>query len=293
MGPKRLILGLPKGSLQDMTFDIMEKAGFRLHLNPRSYQPLADDPELEVVLVRPQEIPRYVESGILDCGITGQDWVLENKAKVTEVQQLRYSKVSFRPVRWVLAVPESSRFRSSKDLKGASISTELVNVTRGYFRKKKIKVKEVEFSWGATEVKPPKFCDAIVEATETGSSLRANNLRIIDVVLESVSVLIANKQVYQKGFKFQKIQQIALLLEAVMNAKSKVVLKMNINDKKLSELLLLLPSLRGPTISKLSQPGWVAVESVVDQGKIRDLLPRLRKVGAQGILEFPLLKVLF
>lgn len=287
----RLKIGLPKGSLQEATFKIFRKAGYQIALSGRSYFPSLDDPELEAVLVRAQEIPRYVEEGILDAGLTGRDWVLEQGAKVVEVTELKYAKGGLQPIRWVLAVPESSKIRSSRDLVGKKIATELVNYTRNYFRKKKIKVK-VEFSWGATEVKPPFLADAIVELTETGDSLRANKLKIIETLLESRTLLIANKDSWKVSWKRKKLENISCLLEGALLAEEKVGLKMNVSRKKLKKVLSTLPALHTPTVSDLSDTNWVAIEVVADEKILRDLIPKLREAGATGIVEYPLNKVI-
>ncbi len=287
----KLKIGLPKGSLQEATFKIFRKAGYQITLSGRSYFPSLDDPELEAVLVRAQEIPRYVEEGVLDAGLTGRDWVLEQGAKVVEVTELKYAKGGLQPIRWVLAVPESSKVRSSRDLAGKKIATELVNYTRNYFRKKKIKVK-VEFSWGATEVKPPFLADAIVELTETGDSLRANKLKIIETLLESRTLLIANKDSWKVPWKRKKMENLSCLLEGALLAEEKVGLKMNVSRKKLKKVLSTLPALHTPTVSDLSDTYWVAIEVVADEKILRDLIPKLREAGATGIVEYPLNKVI-
>jgi ATP phosphoribosyltransferase len=287
-----LMLGLPKGSLQDATIEKMGKAGFNISVSSRSYLPYVDDPELVVRMIRAQEISRYVEHGYLDCGITGHDWIVENGSKVHEVGEFLFSKVSRQPTRWVLAVPEDSRIKSVKDLKGKRIATEVVNLTKKYLKKNKVKA-EVEFSWGATEVKAHELVDAIVEVTETGSSLRANKLRIVDTLLVSTPRLIANIDVWKNPWKRRKIEILALLLKGALDAEAKVGLKMNIAEKNLDNLLRTLPALRNPTISGLSQKGWVAVETIIDEHIVRELIPALKSAGAEGIIEYPLNKVVY
>src|SRR5258707_7814198 len=287
-----LRFGLPKGSLQDATIEKMGKAGFHISVSSRSYIPYVDDEELEIRMIRAQEISRYVEHGYLDCGITGYDWIQENSSKVHEVGEFQFSKVSSQPTRWVLAVPENSRIKSVKDLKGKRIATEVVNLTKKYLRKNKVKA-EVEFSWGATEVKAHELVDAIVEITETGSSLRANKLRIVDTLLVSTPRLIANHTSWKDPWKRQKIEKIALLLKGALEAEAKVGLKMNIEEKNLAHLLKSLPALRRPTISHLSQPGWVAVETIIDEHVVREFIPALKAAGAEGIIEYPLNKVVY
>ncbi|UCD84175.1 MAG: ATP phosphoribosyltransferase [Deltaproteobacteria bacterium] len=288
----KLKIGIPKGSLQEATFRIFRKAGYQIGLNDRSYFPYIDDPELEGMLIRAQEIPRYVEEGILDAGLTGRDWIMEQGAKVVEVAELKYAKGGLRPVRWVLAVPENSKIRSSRDLEGKKIATELVNYTRDYFRKKKIRVK-VEFSWGATEVKPPFLADAIVELTETGDSLRANKLKVIETLLESTTLFIANKKSWKVPGKRKKIEDLSCLFAGALLAEEKVGLKMNVSRKNLKKALSVLPALHTPTISNLTDTNWVAVEVVADEKIIRDLIPRLKEAGATGIVEYPLNKVIY
>ncbi len=291
-GKTKLIIGLPKGSLQEATFRIFRKAGYQISLSSRSYIPSLDDPELEGMLIRAQEIPRYVEEGVLDAGLTGRDWVLEQGAKVVEVAELIYAKGGLRPVRWVLAVPENSNIKSSQDLEGKRIATELVNYTRKYFKKKKVKVK-VEFSWGATEVKPPFLADAIVELTETGDSLRANKLKVIETLLESKTLFIANKDSWNVPWKRKKIENLSCLFEGALLAEEKVGLKMNVNRKNLKKMLSVLPALHTPTISNLTDTDWVAVEVVADEKILRDLIPKLKEAGATGIVEYPLNKVIY
>ena len=287
-----LRFGLPKGSLQDATIEKMAKAGYNIQVSSRSYLPYVDDEEMEIRLIRAQEVSRYVEHGYLDCGITGIDWIQENGSDVHEVGEFVFSKVSRQPARWVLAVPESSLIKSPKDLAGKRIATEVVRLTRKYLRKHGVKA-EVEFSWGATEVKAPELVDAIVEITETGSSLRANNLRIVDTLLVSTPRLIANHAAWKNQWKRQKIETLALLLRGALEAEAKVGLKMNIAQKDLAKLLASLPALRNPTISSLSQSGWVAVETIIDEHIVRELLPRLKAAGAEGIIEYPLNKVVY
>jgi ATP phosphoribosyltransferase len=254
--------------------------------------PYVDDEELEIRLIRAQEISRYVEHGYLDCGITGHDWIVENNSNVHEVGEFLFSKATRQPARWVLAVPEKSRIKSVKDLKGKRIATEVVNVTKKYLRKHGVKA-EVEFSWGATEIKAHELVDAIVELTETGSSLRANNLRIVDTLLTSTPRLIANHDAWKNKWKRQKIETMALLLKGALEAEAKVGLKMNIAEKNLAKLLQTLPALRNPTVSRLSLPGWVAVETIIDEHIVREMIPRLKSAGAEGIIEYPLNKVVY
>ncbi|SPE60522.1 ATP phosphoribosyltransferase [Verrucomicrobia bacterium] len=287
-----LRFGLPKGSLQDATIEKMAKAGFNISVSSRSYLPYVDDKELQIRLIRAQEISRYVEHGYLDCGITGYDWIMENGSKVHEVGEFLFSKVTRQPARWVLAVPEDSPIKSVKDLRGKRIATEVVHLTRQYLRKHKVKA-EVEFSWGATEVKAHELVDAIVEITETGSSLRANKLRIVDTLLVSTPRLIANREAWKDAWKRQKIETLSLLLKGALEAEAKVGLKMNIAQKNLANLLRSLPALRNPTISSLSQEGWVAVETIIDEHIVRELIPALKAAGAEGIIEYPLNKVVY
>jgi len=287
-----LRLGLPKGSLQDATIEKMAKAGYNISISSRSYIPYVDDEELSVRLIRAQEISRYVEHGYLDCGITGHDWIQENGSKVHEVGEFLFSKATRQPARWVLAVPEDSSIKSVKDLKGKRIATEVVNLTKRYLRQHKVKA-EVEFSWGATEVKAHELVDAIVEITETGSSLRANKLRIVDTLLYSTPRLIANHASWKDGWKRKKIETLALLLKGALEAEMKVGLKMNIEHKNLASLLQKLPALRNPTVSSLSQAGWVAVETIIDEHIVREMIPALKAAGAEGIIEYPLNKVVY
>jgi ATP phosphoribosyltransferase len=292
MSGKKLRFGLPKGSLQEATIEKMAKAGFNIQISSRSYIPYVDDEELEIRLIRAQEISRYVEHGYLDCGITGHDWIVENGSRVHEVGEFLFSKVSRRPARWVLCVPEKSPVKSVRDLQGKRIATEVVNVTRRYLKQHGVRA-EVEFSWGATEVKAHELVDAIVEVTETGSSLRANQLRIVDELLSSTPRLIANRDSWKDAWKRQKIETLALLLKGALEAEAKVGLKMNIAEKHLARLLKSLPALRNPTISHLSQKGWVAVETIIDEHIVRELIPRLKAAGAEGIIEYPLNKVVY
>jgi ATP phosphoribosyltransferase len=287
-----LRFGLPKGSLQDATLEKMAKAGFNISVSSRSYIPYVDDPELEIRLIRAQEISRYVEHGYLDCGITGHDWVQENGSKVHEVGEFLFSKATRQPARWVLAVPEHSSIKSVKDLQGKRIATEVVNLTKQYLRKHKVKA-EVEFSWGATEVKAHELVDAIVEITETGSSLRANKLRIVDTLLVSTPRLIVNHSSWKNAWKRKKIETMSMLLKGALEAEAKVGLKMNIARKNLDSLLQNLPALRNPTISTLSMEGWVAVETIIDEHVVRELIPALKAAGAEGIIEYPLNKVVY
>ncbi len=289
---KKLKFGLPKGSLQEATLQKMAKAGFNIQVSSRSYIPHVDDEELEIRLIRAQEISRYVEHGYLDCGITGHDWIVENGSKVREVGEFIFSKVTRQPARWVLCVPEHSPVKSVKDLAGKRIATEVVNLTRKYLRQHGVHA-EVEFSWGATEVKAHELVDAIVEVTETGSSLRANKLRIVDTLLASTPRLIANHAAWKDTWKRRKIETLALLLRGALEAEAKVGLKMNIKEKQLPKLLQSLPALRNPTISNLSQKGWVAVETIIDEHIVRELIPRLKAAGAEGIIEYPLNKVVY
>ncbi len=291
MAKNKLKLGIPKGSLQESTIAIFKKAGFNISVSERSYFPNIDDSEIECILIRAQEMSRYVENGVLDLGLTGKDWILENKSDVKKVVDLVYAKRGLNKVKWVLAVPNNSNIKSVKDLKGKRIATEVVNLTKEYLKKNKVKT-DVEFSWGATEVKPPKLVDAIVEITETGASLKANNLRIIDTILESNTVLIANKNSYQDKWKKRKIEQISLLLKAVLAAEEKVGLKMNVEKKNIQSVVKLLPALKNPTISSLVGSGnWFAIETVIDEKIARKIIPKLRVAGANGIIEYSLNKI--
>ena len=289
---KKLKFGLPKGSLQDATIEKMAKAGFNISISSRSYIPTVDDDELEIRMIRAQEISRYVEHGYLDCGITGHDWVIENGSKVHEVGEFLFSKATRRPARWVLCVPENSPVKTVKDLEGKRIATEVVNITKKYLKQHGVKA-EVEFSWGATEVKAHELVDAIVEVTETGSSLRANKLRIVDELLSSTPRLIVNTDSWKDSWKRKKIETMAMLLKGALDAEAKVGLKMNIAEKNLAKLLKELPALRNPTISSLSLKGWVAVETIIDEHVVRELIPQLKAAGAEGIIEYPLNKVVY
>ncbi|HUT34283.1 MAG TPA: ATP phosphoribosyltransferase [Planctomycetota bacterium] len=286
----KLVLGLPKGSLQEATFELMGKAGFHVACGSRSYYPTVDDPELDLVLFRAQEMARYVQDGVLDAGLTGRDWVVENDADVAEVGELCYAKQRLSPVRWVLAVPEASPVERAEDLQGKLIATELVNTTRKYLASKGVEAK-VEFSWGATEAKAG-LVDAIVELTETGSSLRAHKLRIVDTVMQSVTVLIANKRAWQDPWKRAKIESIQLLVQGAIRAREKVCLKLNVAEPSLRAVCAILPALRRPTISKLSEEGWYALETIVDESVVRRLIPELKRAGAEGIIELPLNKII-
>ncbi len=288
---KKLKLGLPKGSLQEATLRMFLKAGFKISVGARSYFPSIDDPEIEPVLLRAQEMPRYVQTD-LDCGITGEDWIQENNARVIRVKELVYAKQSLSPVRWVIAVPEGSSIKKLGDLKGKQIATELVNVTRKFLKRNKIKA-DVEFSWGATEAKVAQgLVEAIVELTETGASLKANKLKILATVCESTTKLIANPKSYKDKWKKQKISEIAMLLEGAIIAEGKVGLKMNVNAKDLNSVLAALPALRRPTISHLSNSKWVAVETIVEELVVRRIIPKLKRAGAEGIVEYPLNKII-
>jgi len=285
-----LKLGIPKGSLETATLDLFRRAGFNITTSSRSYFPAIDDSEIECMLIRAQEMARYVEDGVLDAGLTGRDWVLENDASVVTVADLIYAKQSFGKVRWVLAVPESSPVRSVKDLQGKIIATELVGATRRYLAANGVQAK-VEFSWGATEVKPPVLCDAIVEVTETGSSLRANKLRIVETVMESNTQLIANSASWTDGWKRRKLEDIRMLLEGAINALGKVGLMLNVEKTHLAGVLAVLPALKKPTISHLSDEEWLAVNTILDESTVRTIIPRLKEAGAQGIVEYPLNKI--
>jgi len=286
----KLKLGIPKGSLENATIDLFRRAGFAITTSSRSYFPGIDDPEIECMLIRAQEMARYVDDGILDAGLTGRDWIEENEAQVVAVADLIYAKQSFGKVRWVLAVPESSVFQTVKDLEGKIIATELVATTKRYLASHGVKAK-VEFSWGATEVKPPVLADAIVEVTETGSSLRANKLKIIDTVLESNTQLIANRDSWDDPSKRRKLEDIKMLLEGAINALGKAGLMLNVHKKDLDGVLAVLPALKRPTISHLSDEDWLAVNTIIDESTVRDIIPRLKEAGAQGIVEYPLNKI--
>jgi len=287
----KLKLGIPKGSLENATVDLFRRAGFQITTSSRSYFPAIDDPEIECMLIRAQEMARYVEDGVLDAGLTGRDWVEENEAHVENVADLIYAKQSFGKVRWVLAVPEASPYKSVKDLQGKIIATELVAATKRYLERNGVTAK-VEFSWGATEVKPPELADAIVEVTETGSSLRANKLRIIETVLESNTQLIANVSSWQDPAKRQKLEDMKMLLQGAINALGKVGLMLNVEKINLAAVLAVLPALKRPTISTLSEDGWLAVNTILEESTVRTIIPRLKGAGAQGIVEYPLNKII-
>jgi len=287
----QLKLGLPKGSLQEATFKMFKKAGYSISVGSRSYFPSVDDKEIQIILLRAQEMSRYVEDGVLDCGMTGKDWIMENDSNVTEVLDLVYGKQGKNPVRWVLAVPNDSGIETVKDLQGKRIATEVVGLTKQYLDKNGVTA-DIEFSWGATEVKAPSLVDAIVELTETGSSLKANNLKIIDTVVESTTKLIANNESWQDPWKKKKIETIALLLKSALSAGSKVGLKMNVAEDNLKKVIEALPALKRPTISQLSEDGWVAVETVIEEHVVREIVPKLKDAGAEGIIEYPLNKVI-
>jgi ATP phosphoribosyltransferase len=292
-----LKLGLPKGSLQDATIQLFARAGFNIYVNSRSYFPSIDDPDIECMLIRAQEMPRYVCEGVLDAGLTGLDCVAEHRygrdahSCVTSLADLVYSKQSFGKVKWVLAAPEDSRFKTPQDLEGAVIATEFVQMTRAYFDRLGVKVKRVEFSWGATEVKPPLLADAIVEVTETGSSLRANRLRILDTVLESNTQLVANGNALADPWKKTKIENLALLLNAAIEAQGRVGIMLNVRKANLPKILELLPALQRPTISSLSDEEWVAVNTIIEERTVRDLIPKVKAAGGEGIVEYPLNKI--
>ena len=287
-----LKLGLPKGSLQGPTIKLFEKAGYKITLRDRSYMPVIDDPEIECLMFRAQEMARYVERGVLDVGLTGQDWILEDEADVVQVEDLVYSKNTTQTYRWVLAVPEDSDVQSVRDLEGKRIATELVQATKRYLKQHGVSA-EVEYSWGATEIKAPLLVDAIVEGTETGSSLRANRLRIVDTVTESTTQLIANRQAWADAWKREKVEVLALLLKGALEAEAKVGLKMNVPKARLEQVLSRLPSLHTPTISNQVDPDWVALEVISDKLVVRELIPKLKKSGAEGIVEYPLNKVIY
>jgi len=286
----KLKLGIPKGSLENSTIDLFRRAGYVITTSSRSYFPAIDDPETECMLIRAQEMARYVEDGILDAGLTGRDWVAETEAQVEAVADLIYSKQSFGKVRWVLAVPESSGYQSVLDLQGKVIATELVGTTKRYLAQHGVHAR-VEFSWGATEVKPPVLADAIVEVTETGSSLRANKLKIIDTVIESNTQLIANRDSWQDPWKRRKLEDMRMLLEGAINALGKVGLMLNVHQNDLAAVLDVLPALKRPTISHLSDDEWLAVNTILDESTVRDIIPRLKQAGGQGIVEYPLNKI--
>ncbi len=292
MAGKILKLGIPKGSLQESTFRLFGKAGFKIVAGSRSYVPSIDDPELEGLLIRAQEMAGYVEDGVLDAGLTGRDWMTEQEADVEVVSELRYAKAGLKAVRWVIAVPNDSSIKSVKDLKGKRIATELVGFTKRYLKERGVEA-DVEFSWGATEVKPPLLADAIVELTETGSSLRANNLRIVETILESTTLLVANKKSWKDPWKREKIENLVMLLQGAIQAEEKVGLKMNVPKKSLKSVLQKLPALHAPTISTQADEDWVAVEIIVDEKIVREIIPALKRAGASGIVEYPLNKVIY
>ncbi|HNZ60806.1 MAG TPA: ATP phosphoribosyltransferase [Methanofastidiosum sp.] len=287
-----LKIGLPKGSLEQSTLNMFKKAGYSINISSRSYKPSIDDPNIECLLIRAQEIPRYVEKGIIDIGLTGLDWVIENNADIVTVGKLIYAKQGLKPVRWVLAVSEFSKIKALEDLNGKRIATEVVNITKKYLSDKGLNA-SVEFSWGATEAKVPELVDAIVDLTETGSSLKANNLRVLDTILESTTVLISNKESWKSSWKRKKIEDLFLLLKGALAAESMVGVKMNVQKVNLDEVVSVLPALRKPTISNLSSDGWVAVETIVDEKIIRGLIPKLKNAGAEGIIEYSLNKVIY
>ena len=289
---KILKFGLPKGSLQDATVEKLAKAGWNVHVSSRSYIPTVDDDELDIRTIRAQEMSVYVERGYLDCGITGLDWIEENNSKVHEVGEFLFSKATRRPARWVLAVPEKSKIKSVKDLQGKRIATEVVGLTKRWLKKNGVRA-EVEFSWGATEVKAHELVDAIVEVTETGSSLRANNLRIVEELMSSTPRLIANKDAWKNKWKREKIETMAMLLRGALDAEALVGLKLNIKQTDLAKVLKKLPALRNPTVNELSQTGWVAVDTVIEEHVAREIIPSLKAAGAEGIIEYPLNKVVY
>ncbi len=288
---KKLKIGLPKGSLQESTLKLFKKAGYHISVSSRSYYPVFDDPQVQAMLIRAQEMAGYVEKGILDCGLTGKDWILEQNADVHEVAELIYAKEGLKPIKWVVAVPQDSQIKKLKDLNGKRISTELVNYTKRYLKQNGVKA-DVEFSWGATEVKPPYLADAIVELTETGNSLRANNLRVVDTMLISSTRFVANKKAWRDRWKRQKMENMVLLLEGALAAEEKVGLKMNVPAKCLNAVMKCLPSMNSPTISMLTKKGWYDLDVVIDERTVRDLIPDLKRAGATGIVEYQLNKVI-
>lgn len=291
MSTQTLKIALPKGSLQESTYRLFERAGWKISTSSRSYFPRMDDPELEAILIRAQEIARYVEDGVMDCGLTGRDWVMENEADVVEVCALVYAKQEARPVRWVVAVPEASDIHTIQDLQGKRIATELVGATKRFLAQHGVSA-HVEFSWGATEAKVPTLVDAIVDVTETGSSLRANNLRILTTVIESVTALVANRVAWEDPWKRRKLEQLAMLLQGALLAEGRVGLKMNVPSDHLGRVISLLPAMKGPTISTLTDETWVAVETVIDEKVVREIIPQLKAAGAQDIIEYPLNKII-
>lgn len=291
MPEKLLKLGIPAGSLQEATARLFARAGYQITFASRSYYPSIDDPEIHCTLIRAQEMARYVENGSLDCGLTGYDWIIENDAKVRELAELVFSKVSRRPVRWVLAVPNDSPIKDVKDLQGKRIATEVVNLTRNWLAKHGVTA-HVEFSWGATEVKPPKLADAIVEVTETGSSLKANNLRIVCDLLQSTTRFICNETAYADAWKKRKMEDLLLMLQGAMAAEGKVGLMMNVRRSDLDKVVSALPALQNPTVSSLSDPEWVAINTIIDESIVRHIVPQLKAAGARGIVEYPLSKII-
>ena len=291
MSTRVLRLAIPAGSLQEATLDLLKKAGYSLSIGGRSYNPTLDDPETVFTLIRAQEIPRYVEAGLMDAGLTGYDWICENEATVVEVAELLYSKVSRRPVKWVLAVPENSDIKSVKDLEGKRIATELVVITKKYLEKHGVKA-SVEFSWGATEAKPPDLADAIVEATETGTSLRANDLRIVDTILESTPRFIVNTTAWEDPWKKSKVEDLVLMLKGAMAAEGKVGLMLNVESSKIDVVMAVLPALKRPTISPLADSDWVAINTILEESVVREIIPKLKQAGAEGIVEYPLNKII-
>jgi len=288
---KILRIGLPKGSLQESTLKLFRKAGYHISVSSRSYYPSFDDTEIEAMLIRAQEMAGYVENGIIDCGLTGKDWIMEQNADVHEVAELIYAKEGLRPVKWVIAVPNDSKIKTVKDLNGKRIATELVGFTKRYLKSKGVKA-DIDFSWGATEVKPPHLADAIVELTETGTSLRANNLRIVETILESSTRFISNKKAWQDKWKKQKMENIVMLLRGALAAEEKVGLKMNAPAKSLKRIMTLLSAMHSPTISALSDEGWYALEVMINEKLVREIIPKLKMAGASGIVEYPLNKVI-
>jgi len=289
----KLKFGLPKGSLEEATVKMFKKAGFTINIGSRSYFPSIDDEDISPFLLRAQEMARYVSDGALDCGITGRDWTIESGRDVVEVCELIYGKQGLRPVRWVLCVPNDSKIKIPEDFKGKRVATELVNATEGYFKKKKVSA-DIEFSWGATEAKVGAgLVDGIVELTETGASLKANNLRIVDIICESTTLIIANKLSWKNPWKKEKIENIALLLQGAILAEEKVGLKMNVEEKNVNKIISILPAIKNPTVSHLSKKGWCAIETIIDESVVRNLIPKLKQNGAQGIIEYPLNKVIY
>lgn len=292
MSKNILKLGIPKGSLQESTFRLFQKAGFKITVGSRSYIPQIDDSELEGLLIRAQEMAGYVEDGVLDAGLTGRDWMTEQNADVEVISELRYAKAGLKPIKWVVAVPNDSPIQSIKDLQGKRIATELVGYTKRYLQQHGVTA-DVEFSWGATEVKPPLLADAIVELTETGSSLRANNLRIVETILESTTLMVANKKSWKDSWKKEKIENLVMLLQGAIQAEEKVGLKMNVPKNRLNDVIAKLPALHAPTISTQSDQEWVALEVIVDEKTVREIIPSLKRAGASGIVEYPLNKVIY